>query len=263
MALAMFSHLLEGIKALCFNIDEMAENVKIVLFKDITKLGLKKPKFIIGFPTIGLVGSISLAYLTSTMDFEFIGTIRSSRFAPVVAIHDHKPIPPLRIMVSSKSNLVAVVSEMSIPMTLSQGVSDAILSLFKEMDGEMMVVLGGISLGEKKDGIYYIPSTDQAKALCESKKVGESIKEGATTGVTALLIMETAMKRINAVTLLAEANPDISDPKASSNILKSLSRLIDLPIKTAELDREAREIGEQVKETELKSAPFRGGDMYR
>jgi uncharacterized protein len=241
----------------------MAENVKIVLFKDIAKLGLKKPKFIIGFPTIGLVGSISLAYLTSTMDFEFIGTIRSSRFAPVVAIHDHKPIPPLRIMVSSKNNIVAVLSEMSVPMTLSQGVSDAILSLFKEMDGDMMVVLGGISLGERKDGIYYIPSTEQARILCESKKVGESIKEGATTGVTALLIMETAMRRINAVTLLAEANPDISDPKASSNILKSLSRLIDLPIKTSELDREAREIGEQVKETELKSAPFRGGDMYR
>ena len=241
----------------------MADNVTVVLFKDIKKLKLSKPKFIVGFPTVGLVGSISLAYLTSTADFELIGTIRSSKFAPVVAIHDHKPIPPLRIMASEKYNLVAVVSEMSVPMTLSQAVSDGILSLFKEMNGEMIIVLGGISLGEKKDGIYYIPSNEQSKAICEAKHLGESIKEGATTGVTALLIMETAMKRINAITILAEANPDVSDPKASSNILKSLAKLIDMPIKTAELDREAREITEKVRETELKSVPFRGGDMYR
>jgi len=241
----------------------MAENISVVFFKDIRKMDLKSPKFIVGFPTVGLVGSISLAYLVSNLDFEFVGTVRSSKFAPVVAIHNHRPLPPLRILASEKYNMVAILSEMSIPMNLSQSVSDAIMTLYKDMKGELMIVLGGISLGEKKDGIYYIPSTESVRAFCETKKVGESIKEGATTGVTALLMMETSMKGIDAITLLAEANADFSDPKASSNVLKSLSKLIDLPIKTADLDREAKEMSQNIKETEIKSSPFKGGDMYR
>ncbi len=236
-------------------------DLKLLLTKDLKKLELKRPVFIVGFPSVGLVGSIATTYLSKLFDFSFVGTFKSSKLAPLAAIHDYEPLPPIRIMVSKKYNIVLITSESSIPLSLSQDMADLILKIFKEVNGSLLITLGGITLGEDENAVYFIPSTKKAKQLAISKRVGKVIKDGATTGVTALLLIYTSLKNIDAITLLAEANPDFGDPKASSNVLKALSKLLDVKIDTSLLDKEAKELA-SITESEVKSRSF-GSSMYR
>ena len=236
-------------------------DLKLLFTKDLKKIGLKHPVFIVGFPSVGLVGSIATTYISKLFDFLFIGTFKSSKLAPLAAIHDYEPLPPIRIMASKKYNIVLITSESSIPLSLSQDMADLILRIFKEVNGSLLITLGGITLGEDENAVYFIPSTKKAKQLALSKRVGKVIKDGATTGVTALLLIYSSLKNIDAITLLAEANPDFGDPKASSNVLKALSKLLDIRIDTSLLDKEAKELA-SITESEVKSRSF-GSSMYR
>ena len=237
-------------------------DLKLVLLEDLAKLKLNKPVFVLGFPSVGLVGSIATTFLTKK-GFRLVGTFKSSRIAPVAAIHDYMPQPPIRIMVSEKLNMVCFVSEISIPMTLSQEMADVILNLYKKLNARMMVILGGIALGESENVVYFIPSTTKMKKLAIDRRIGKMIKDGATTGVTALLLTYTYLKGVNALTLLSEANPDFGDPKASSNVLKALSKLLEINIDTKELDKEAKELAATLTKPDVSSRLFSSGSMYR
>lgn len=239
----------------------MMNDLKAIFIRNLKEFRLKNPVFIIGFPNVGLVGSIATTYLSKLFDFSFVGTFKSSKLAPIAAIHDYEVLPPIRIMASKKHNIVLITSESSIPISLSQSMADLILELFKELNGSILITLGGITLGEDKNAVYFIPSTKKAKQLAISKRVGKVIKDGATTGVSALILIYSSLKNIDALTLLAEANPDFGDPKASSNVLKSLSKLLNIHIDTSLLDKEAKDLS-TITESELKSRSF-NSSMYR
>jgi len=236
--------------------------VEFVFLKDPLKVGLKNPVLITGFPGAGLVGSIATTFLTMGNGFELIGYGKSDGFAPIAAIHDYRPLPPLRVLASKQMNAVVVLSEMTIPVSLNSLIAEKILELADKIKAGMVVSLGGITLGEKEDVVYFIASTPSMAKLALSKKVGEPIKEGATTGVTGVLLYSSYIKEIDAIALLAEANPDLSDPKASSNVLKALQKLLGVEIDTKALDKEAKEIAEALKEKIVKSKVPVKSSMY-
>lgn len=235
---------------------------ELVFLKDPVKLGLKNPVLITGFPGAGLVGSIATTFLTMGKDFELIGYGKSDGLAPIAAIHEYKPFPPLRILASKQLNTVVLLSEMTIPVSLNSAIAQRIVELADKINAGVIVSLGGISLGEKEDVVYFVASTSSIAKVALSKKVGEPIKEGATTGVTGVLLYTSFIKKIDTIALLAEANPDLSDPKASSNVLKALQRLLGVEIDTKALDKEAKEIALALKEKIIKSKVPVKSSMY-
>ncbi len=228
-------------------------SVDIILRKPLEKLGLNKPLFIMGFPSTGLVGSIALTYLTTELNFDIAGTFKSDRFAPIAAIHSGKPLPPIRIMYSKEHNSIAIVSEMAIPVVATNDIVDIILKFFKKLNGTLAVSIGGVSLMEGENKVYYIPSNESVEKLAESKRIGERINEGATTGVTAVFLYNAFLRNINAISILAEANAEFGDPKASSNALKALYKLTGIKVNTSKLDKEAKELVNRVKEASISS----------
>lgn len=237
--------------------------VELVFLKDPLKLGLKNPVLITGFPCAGLVGSIATTFLTMGNGFELIGYGKSAGFAPIAAIHEYKPLPPLRILASKQLNAVVLLSEMTIPVSLNSAIAEKIMELADKIKAGMIVSLGGITIGEKENAVYFISSTPSLAKVALAKKVGEPIKEGATTGVTGVLLYSSFIKGVNAIALLAEANPDMSDPKATSNVLKALQKLLGVEIDTSALDKEAKEIAEALKEKVAKSKVPVKSSMYR
>ena len=64
----------------------------------------KSPIIVEGFPGFGLVGTIATEYLIRHLDAEEIGRIRVKEIAPVIAVHDGRPVEPLGIFYSKKHN---------------------------------------------------------------------------------------------------------------------------------------------------------------
>ncbi|MFA5077010.1 MAG: PAC2 family protein [Candidatus Micrarchaeia archaeon] len=213
----------------------------------------KNPLIIVGFPGIGLVGSVATAYFVEKNGFEMVGYISSGDFAPLAAIHNYKPLPPVRIYYSKSLNIMVIMGEIVVPVSVSHDLAHRIMDFASELKATRIISVGGISLRESESAVYLVGNEQSNVNALVSKKVGRSIKEGATTGVTGTLLAVSGLSGYSMLAVLAEASPDFVDPKAASNALQVLSKIIEVPINTVELEREARTLAQGAKESAVKS----------
>lgn len=215
-------------------------------FHEVTKCNLKNPILITGFPGLGLVGTVAASYLVEKLNMELYGYITGTDFPPLAAVHDYTPSFPARIYVSKEHNLIVLLSEFIIPLTAVYDFSNKIMEFGKEKKVSKIISLGGISIKGEQDSVYVIASSKKlVKELVKNKMV-KLIKEGATTGVTGVLLAHGAATKFPVVSLLAEARPDYMDPRAASMVLSVLKEFIDLSFDTRELDKEAKMIQEKM-----------------
>ena len=231
---------------------------------------LRKPIVIMGFPGTGLVGSVAASQIVESLQMQFGGYISSSDFAPLAAIHDYKPMPAARIHFSEKNNMIVIISEMTIPIGSSLDVADKIYTFAKSVDASTIISLGGISLQDEKKGVFVVSSDPEIVKDIIAKKIAKPIKEGATTGVTGILLAKGALEKFPVTTILAESSEEYLDPKAASNVIKVLTRMTGIQVNTAKLEREASGLSKDIKEAVMKSRIARkkgpgageGGSMY-
>lgn len=229
----------------------------------------KNPTVIVGLPGTGLVGSVAASQVIDVLDLEFVGYITSSSFAPLAAIHNYKPLPPARIHYSSKYNVVVILSEMSIPVASSMELADKLFDFSKKLNANLIVSLGGIALKEDQNSVYVVSSDQKIVKNIVGKKLAKPIREGATTGVTGILLSKGMLEKFPVLSILAEASQDYLDPHAAGNALKVLSDILGLDISTDSLEKDAKELAATLRETAIKSktpkktdSSGEGGTMY-
>lgn len=232
---------------------------------------LRKPILVMGFPGTGLVGSVAASQIVDSLQMDFGGYLSSSDFAPLAAIHDYKPMPAARIHYSEKHNMIVIISEMTIPIGSSQDVADKIYEFAKSVGASSIISLGGISLQEEKKGVFVVSSDPAMIRDIIAKKIAKPIREGATTGVTGILLAKGALDSYPVTTILAESSEEYLDPRAATNVLRILMKMTGLQINTARLEKEAAEFSKDIKEAVLKSriskkkggpTASEGGSMY-
>ncbi|MFH1785563.1 MAG: PAC2 family protein [Candidatus Micrarchaeota archaeon] len=244
-------------------------NVSIHKTVDMKKL--KNPTIIMGFPGTGLVGSVAASQLVESLQMGFGGYLSSSDFAPLAAIHDYKPMPAARIHYSEKFNMIVILSEMTIPIASSNDVADKIYDFAKSVNASCIISLGGISLQDEKKGVYVVSSDATVIKDIINKKIAKPIKEGATTGVTGILLTKGTLEHFPITTILAESSEEYLDPRAASNVLKVLTQMIGIQINTTRLDKEASEFAKDIQQAVTKARISKkkggpqaseGGSMY-
>ena len=213
----------------------------------VKKPKMKKSLLIEGFPGIGLVGTISASYLIEKLKMELLGYITGDSFPPLAAVHNHRPLYPARMYWSSKHNLIVFVSEFVIPMGAVNELADKIYDFARKNRVQKIVSLGGITIKGEQDTVYAIASLPQLDEKLQKIKGVQLIKEGATTGVTGVLLARGAIENFPVVSLLAESQEGYMDPKAASMVLGVLSEMLRIPIDTSALEIEAKLIDEKVK----------------
>jgi uncharacterized protein len=220
--------------------------INTVLFE---KHNFKGYTLVDGFPGYGLVGTIAANYLVDKLKMDFIGYLESKHFPPVSAIHDGKPMPPLRIYKSQKYKLVVFISEFMFPKQLVYTMADTMYKWCEDNNIKKIVSMGGISIRGKQDEVFGLASENK-----ELKSLGDSgvipIKEGATTGVNALLLIKSSMGgKVPVVSLLAESKPDFVDPLGAALVLTALSDYLNVIVDTKDLIKEAAIIESKLKES--------------
>lgn len=231
---------------------------------------LKRPIVVMGLPGTGLVGSVAASQIVDSLGMEFGGYITSSAFAPLAAIHDYRPVPAARIHYSSRYNMIVIISEMAIPIGTSLEVANKIYEFAVSINASSIISLGGISLKEEQGEVYIVSSDQKMIKDVTSKKIAKPIKEGATTGVTGVLLTKGTLEKFPITTILAESSEEYLDPKAASKVLKVLTKLTGINVKTAKLDAEAKELSKGIKESMIRAriskkkgpSAEEGGSMY-
>lgn len=218
-----------------------------VSIREIQKIPLKNPRIIEGFPGVGMVGTICASYLAEKLDMAWVGSMHSPQFPPISAIHDFKPMSPARIYASKKHNLIVLFSEFVIPANIVHPLSNVILDFAKAKKASALYSLAGIATPNPEEKLYGVAST--VKMSDSIKKQGfELIKEGATQGVSGILIAECAARKIPAANLLVQTAAPL-DPVASARLLDKVSGMLSLGLDTSALKRQGEKVQSKIQES--------------
>ncbi len=217
----------------------------IIKIKEIEKIKLKNPVIIEGFPGIGMVGTISASYLAEKLGMKLVGYLASSHFPPISAIHDYKPVSPARIYASEKYDLIVLFSEFIIPSEIVYSLSEVIIDWAREKKAKMIYSLAAIAVPEPKNTIHGIASTPAVGETLKKNGI-DLIKEGATQGVSGVLIAECASQQFPAANLMVQTASPL-DPKAAARLLEKLSQLISIPIDTKPLLKEGEDVEKKMR----------------
>lgn len=218
--------------------------IKIV---ETAEFDLKKPILVEGFPGIGLVGTIAASYIVEKLHMDMLGYITSEKFPPIAAVHNKMPLHPARIYKSKKDNLLVLFSEFIIPLQSIHELSERILSWCAERNVRQIISLGGIVVPGQEDVVFGIASTPELVRQLEEAGI-KTIKEGATTGVSGVLLADCCSRGFPAVSLLAESKPEFLDPKAAALVIEALKKIVKINVNTQELIAESANIESRMKE---------------
>jgi len=200
-----------------------------------------------GFPGMGLAGTIAAKYMVEKMSFKEIGYIHADSFMPIIRIHEGLPVRPSRLYANEKLKLGVIISEQIIQKQHTQVVAERIVEWLRDRRVKRIISLSGI--GSEQDAkdfkIYGIASSVNAVKFLQEHKI-QIIKEGITTGVTALIMLELKDdKNIDAMSILGSVKVG-ADYKAAAELLKKLNEILGLEINVEPLMKEAKETEKQL-----------------
>jgi len=218
----------------------MAAEDKKIEFVEKVPINFSGYTLIEGFPGMGLVGTIGAKYLVEKLKFEEAGYIDANIFIPIIRIHEGTPINPSRIYVHREKKLAVIISEQIVPKHYTQKLAKAIVEWIEENNFSRLISLEGINAGEKNQNkIYGIAANKKSLSVLAQYKV-EPIKEGITTGITSLILLELKKNEdFEAISILGNVNLQ-ADYKASATILRKVAEILGITLDTAPLLSEAK-----------------------
>ncbi len=219
-------------------------------FKILKKDGvvLNNPVAIIGFPTIGLVGSILASYISKEKNMTFIAGITSPELPPYALIQNGEPFPPIR-MYSSRgddgNDIVVVTSEITPKPELCYDLTMRLLEVLGDLGVKRIIALEGVA---QYDGTGIIVCGTNKETVEASKGDDVTVlNDGLVRGITGILLYEGRENNVDILALLCPASPNMPDPRASATIIGPLTRIVPgLGVDVGPLIKEAEEMESKI-----------------
>ncbi len=219
------------------------EEITLYKFKD---MNLEGATVINGFPTGGLVSTITANYLVSALKLDQIAVMDSPEFPPVSMIYDAKPKFPARIYADEKAKIVIFLSEFTPVPGLIRPLSDIIFSFIDENMCSRVIAPEIIQAEGESLEIFGVGSTDRARSGLGELGI-KSISHGIITGISGILLNEGRRRNFDVITLVAQARPDIPDARASAILIETISKIIGISIDIEPLYRDAEMIESRIR----------------
>ena len=217
----------------------MSESVEIVEKKPVPS----EATMLIGLPDVGLVGLIATSYLISELNLEEIAYMDSDLLPPVVVLHKGLPHAPLRIY--GNQNLIAVISELAVPVPAIYTVMREIVDWGQAKKVRRIVSMGGIPVENRqaiKEPQVFGAASNQELLDTLTKKGLSIMNEGYMVGPQALSMRYSISKRVPSVAILAQSFYNYPDPEAAAMVLKEFSRVFEVKVDVSKLLEKGEEI---------------------
>ncbi len=206
--------------------------------KYVLKKKPKNPTIIQGFPSLGLVSTITLKFLIDHLDVEEIGWIESENLVPLTAIHKGGIVNPITMYYNKKYNLVLIQSITEVS-GFEWDLANTIIAIAKELKAKKLIVIEGI------------PTKEQVINVLEYSNKGKmdvpSLKEGIVMGVTAAIMLK-AKDEIPLSCLFAEAHSQLPDSESAAKVVQVLDTSLGLKLDYKPLLAAAQKFEHSLKE---------------
>jgi len=203
------------------------------------------PVVIIGFPEVGLVGTIATSFLLNKLNLEEIGYIDSELFPPLVVIHNGDMKYPIRVYSDKDGKIILVLSEVAIAPSMISHLAESLVDWFKEKNASLSILLSGISVANRLDiqepECIGVGNSEDARTMLNNAQIEEML-EGFLIGIYPELLKKCKKEGIPGILLLAQCFPNYPDPEAAASVIKSLQKFIDIEVDLKELLEKGEEI---------------------
>jgi len=229
----------------------MAE-MKIIRYSD---QKYYNPIAIVGFPGIGLVGSILTSFVIRELEMEIVAAVASSDFPPYTLIQKGNPYPPVRIYGCKREcaseecgDIIIVTSEITFKPENHYALNTTLGELFKELGVAGVIAVEGIVQSGDDTNIFACGSSAASKERIDSLGL-KRLDDGLVRGLTGVMLYEAFHSGADVIAMLCPASPILPDPRSAARILEPLSKLVpELKIDAKPLYKEAEEIENKIKQ---------------
>lgn len=233
------------------------EEIEVVERK---RMNIQDAYVIDGFPSVGLVGSISANYLVSFLGLEEIAIMDSVHFPSVSLVRGGRPQAPVRIYWGQKGDdkIVVLVSEFPPPAELMKPLAKTIMDWFEENRCRLIISPEGLVIGEAEAGagrgipkeavVFGIGSTASAVSVLKGNDI-PVFENGVIVGLAGVLLNEGVNRNDDVIVLLSEAHAEYPDARAAAAVTAAIDRiLLGIEVDITPLLAEAAKIEDKLKD---------------
>jgi len=217
------------------------DGVEIVELEPIEGEGLI---FIEGFPDVGLVGAIATSFLVDRLGMKEVGYIDVEALPPIISIRDGSVKELIRIY--RKDRLIAIVSDLPLPAAMVKSFSQRLMDWIQSKRPELFISLTGIPepnrLNIDKPKVFILGSSKEVVERALEHEGAEPFKDGFIAGVKGMLLRESVRRGVNMLVILAQAHFNYPDPGSAAEVVKFLSRILDIDLDVKPLLESAEEL---------------------
>lgn len=218
---------------------------------------LVNPMAIVGFPTVGLVGSIVASFVSKQLGLEPVAGISGSELPPYALVQKHEPLAPIRAYAGPAAkdkkgrgrDLVIVTSEIVPKPEQAREVTEAIMSILKDLGVSQVICLEGVPVTDDNRGkLLGVGSTESARKALGKAKI-PVMEEGIVRGISGVMLYLGNVENRDISCILTPANPQIPDPGAAAGLIEPLKLMIKgFEIDIKPLRDEAENIEKRMRE---------------
>jgi len=223
-----------------------------------TKPKLKKPIAVEGLPGIGLVGKLAADHLLHELKAKKFCELYSSHFPPQVIVKDDGTVTMLKnefyYVKGKKNDIVLIVGDFQGLTPQSQyELSAKIINVLEGVGVSLVYTLGGLGTGKVVKNPRVFGAATDIKLIKDIKKHGVIINKkggGGIFGASGLLLGIGQLRSMQGVCLMGETLGQVVDAKSAKNLLKVLTKILDIPVDMKELDKRAKKTEEDLRKIE-------------
>lgn len=209
-------------------------------------MDLKDATVINGFPTAGLVSTITANFLIGVLNLDQIAALDSPEFPPVSMIYDAKPKFPARIYADEKRKVVVFLSEFTPFINLTRPLTNIIFDFIEKNKCARIIAPEIMPADGENLEVFGVGSTDNARRTMINLGI-RPVSHGIITGISGVLLNEGRRRHFDVITLMAQAKPDIPEPRAAAMLIETICKFISVSLNVELLYREAENIEARIR----------------
>lgn len=222
-----------------------------VVVNMIERPALKDTVLVEGLPGIGLVGKIAGDHLRDELKATKFAELYSPYLPPQVNIQDDGTVKLVNMELyywrGAKDIILLLGDFQGITPDSQYQLAEKVLDVVADFNVKRIYTLGGLGTGSITVNPRVFGAATSTKLVSELEKYGIVFKGGgAIFGASGLLLGLAMPRGIEAVCLMGETHGQIIDAKSAGAVLTVLTKILDVKVSMAELEKKAKETEEQI-----------------
>lgn len=204
---------------------------------------IKASTLLVGFPGMGLVGTIAVKHLIKELELKVVGYIKSPLIPPLAVFLDGVLAYPYRIHASEDSDIAILIGESPAPTGAYYYLANAVLDWAESIETDKnkeVICLDGFVDNRAESQVYMVAEPD-LKSKLDNLNLARP-QTGFIGGLSGSILNESIIRPIDGYALLVSTLSQFPDPAGAAKLIEVLNKQKNLEVNVESLLKDGEKI---------------------